>query len=914
VPQHTGDEQAARGLSGGRYHRQTVAPVTVAWPPVPWADGRVRAWDGWADRYAAWDPGLNRLRAGLQAVLVIGAILGAEALFVHFTQALYIQAHGAALPPAEAARIAAADHELLVLAMLLGAAVGLTSIMEVVDQTASGQLISLLMLPVPMIAALALGIAIGGYRIPALASFAVVVAIGTYGRRFGPRGSIAMMLFFGDFSGYLLHTVLTLHDLGWLVAEIELATAAAIAVRFVFFYPRAARALRRTQRSYAARVRKVAALALGLLDGPRHTERDARPLHRQLLRLNEAALMIDAHLGDPGAVPADGAAQLLHQRLFDAELALANIARFAEAMAAAGLSAAQRVEARLALRDLIRGDREGAKAHAGRLTSLLPGTGAAPPGEDRAAVVVIHRFAGSVTALADAITEWTALGTAGEGEGAFQPSVRLHGGWLPGSAHVSSAASRESGARRGDRARLAPYTRTAIQVGLAVGAAAALGDVLSPGRFYWAVLAALFTFLGANTTGEQVRKACFRIAGTVVGIVAGSLLVSASGHDAYWSIVVILAAFFFAVYVMRINYSLMVIGITVMVSQLYQELGEFSNALLLLRLEETAVGAAVAIVVVTLVLPLRTRRVLSLAFRDLVQAVSRLAGDSSEHLLGEDDGLGAALRSDARAVDAAYQALTATAKPLRRTLTGAIDEGVGQALRLAYAARNYSRNLAADTQRAGSLDAATRPGIQLSSAVLKQSMDAVTGALSGTTDGVYIRSSALFDQAERRTEESSGIAHPARLAILDLMLIDGTMAQIAERLGLPVTDYDTVPPGPAIPGGPGGARARGRVHGLDGGGIRATPTLTGTVTTASGGHPVPDARITLVNTTGAVVAAAGTDEAGQYVIEGLPDGEYTAIISSYPPAASTLHITGLERTVRHDIELRHPRADPGLIA
>jgi hypothetical protein len=47
-----------------------------------------------------------------------------------------------------------------------------------------------------------------------------------------------MMLFVGDFSGYLLHTVLTLDDLGWLVAEIELATVAAIAVRFVFFYPR----------------------------------------------------------------------------------------------------------------------------------------------------------------------------------------------------------------------------------------------------------------------------------------------------------------------------------------------------------------------------------------------------------------------------------------------------------------------------------------------------------------------------------------------------------------------------------------------------------------------------------------------------------------------------------------------------
>jgi len=62
----------------------------------------------------------------------------------------------------------------------------------------------------------------------------------------------------------------------------------------------------------------VAALALELLDAPGHPERDALHLHRQLARLNEAALMIDARLGDSGAV-ADGAAvQLLHQRLFDA--------------------------------------------------------------------------------------------------------------------------------------------------------------------------------------------------------------------------------------------------------------------------------------------------------------------------------------------------------------------------------------------------------------------------------------------------------------------------------------------------------------------------------------------------------------------------------------------------------------------
>ena len=334
-------------------------------------------------------------------------------------------------------------------------------------------------------------------------------------------------------------------------------------------------------------------------------------------------------------------------------------------------------------------------------------------------------------------------------------------------------------------------------MGIAVGAAIAVGDLLSGRRFYWAVIAAFITFMGANNSGEQVRKAVFRVAGTVVGIGAGSLLVTAVGHHTYWSITVILAALFLGFYLLRINYAFMVIAITVMVSQLYVQLNEFSNSLLLLRLEETALGAAVAIAVVMLVLPLRTRRVLRIAVRDHVQAVAQLAGHAASHLLGEDHDTAATLRSDARAVDAAYQALMATAQPLRRNLFGTLDEDAGRAVRLASAARNYSRNLVADTEMAGPADPGTRLDIELASATLHQSLDVVAGALTGSRDVTYTRSSALFDRAERRLEECSRTAGSAQLAIRDLKLIDGTMAQMAGILGLAITDYDTEPAGPA---------------------------------------------------------------------------------------------------------------------
>ena len=119
--------------------------------------------------------------------------------------------------------------------------------------------------------------------------------------------------------------------------------------------------------------------------------------------------------------------------------------------------------------------------------------------------------------------------------------------------------------------------------------------------------------MGAHNAGEQIRKALFRVVGTVIGIGVGSLLVSAVGHHTLWSIALVLVSLFLGLYLFRVSYAFFAVAITVTVSQLYQQLGEFTNSLLLVRLEETALGAAVAILVVMLVLPLHTRQVLRVA-------------------------------------------------------------------------------------------------------------------------------------------------------------------------------------------------------------------------------------------------------------------------------------------------------------
>jgi uncharacterized membrane protein YgaE (UPF0421/DUF939 family) len=739
----------------------------------------------WWDRALGSDPGLNRLRNAVHSVLTIGLIIAAETLFVHFAHALQRPVTG--LNAALAAAAAGANHEYLVLADLMGALIGLISTLMIADTKPRGQLISMALLPCAMIPAVAFGIVMGEYRVAALTLLAVILAVGTYLRRFGPRGfTFGNLLFTGYFIGFFLHAGVRLGDMGWLSAEIGVGILVATAVRLTVFYPRPIEALRRTQRSYNARARKIAASALALFEDSRDATREIRRLQHQLARLNEAALMIDAQLGDLSSVPDGSSAEQLHQRLFDVELALSNAARFAQRLARLDLAFDQRTEVLLSLRAVVNGDAAKARIHANDLVALFSEETMRNRANETTTVLA-RRFASSVIALVDAQTAWTELGGSADTE-TFQPSVALLNGWLPGSAQVSAAASRESGVNRIDRVRLAPYTRVAIQMGVAVGGAIILGVQLSSQRFYWAVIAAFVTFMGANSTGEQLRKGFLRVAGTVAGILIGSLLVSVIGHNNYGAIAVILGALFFGIYLLRVNYAFMVVGVTIMVSQLYQQLGEFSNSLLVLRLEETSIGAAFAMIVALTVLPLRTRRVLDVGMRQLVGAIGQLVEHASDHLLGEDHDAGVTMRGDARSVDAAYQALIATAQPLRRSLVGKIDDDIASALVLASAARNYGRNLVADTEAAAAIGIDERNAFVRASLTLQTSIAVVGTSVTGARDGLYVRSSSLFERAE---QDLDGNDTDINLALRDFKLIDGVMARFAEKLSLRMGDFDT---------------------------------------------------------------------------------------------------------------------------
>ena len=87
--------------------------------------------------------------------------------------------------------------------------------------------------------------------------------------------------------------------------------------------------------------------------------------------------------------------------------------------------------------------------------------------------------------------------------------------------------------------------------------------------------------------------------------------------------------------------------------------------------------------------------------------------------------------------------------------------------------------------------------------------------------------------------------------------------------------------------------------------LRSGALVRGVVRAGATEHPLADARVTLVDAAGNVVATSTTGEDGAYAFTDLDAGEYTVIATGYPPVAGAVTVAG-PGVDGHDIELAHP--------
>jgi uncharacterized membrane protein YgaE (UPF0421/DUF939 family) len=761
------DDQPKVAAEGGLID-DALTQQAPASSPGAWARDAV-------DRLVGSDPGLNRLRLALQSVLGVGVGLGLTYLFVRLTGALQLPAGSAS-----ASARAATDRANLLLLMLMAAMVAWQATLVVQERTLKSQVLLSLLLPLPMTAALVLGLVVGSREVLSLVFLVAALAASVYVRHFGARGrAVGTVIFFGAFFGFALHRELGLRDTGWILVDLEVGVLATLLVRAAFFRPDPEAALARMRHSQRARARRLLSLGVGVLaeQDQDRVEALALDIRRQWARLNETGLMIDAQLAE--SHPRTAAIEA--HRSFDAELALSDCARFAVALATKGAPSAVRGPAAAALCALRAYDLVAASDAVAALRL--------PRGQDHTGMLAsrmaasAEHYAHSREHLYDPIDDDEIRAAAGAD---FAPAVTLAGGWLPGSTPVSAEASTSAGRAGLDRPTMPTHVRSTIQVTVAGTIAVLAGHAIPEQRVYWAILTVYVCFVQATNASEQLRKAVFRALGTAIGIVLGDLLVHLTGGQVWASVAIVLSAIFLGVYLIRINYTFLTIGITVVIAQLYAHLGDFGWPVLLSRLAETAVGATAVIVTVVFIVPLRPQRVLTAAVLQWMRALRTLLDAVLDHL----DGEGEPLQPLVRKADAAYAALVATAKPLRGF--GHTSSQITQLLGLATATRQYTRSLTGWTEDAESTEAqlsiADSPSLHAAAEQLRASLQAFEHRLTTGEQGTYVRSASLLAPALDELRQQ-----PSRLAdaLRDLTLLDGALAGLAMALRMDVTDHDT---------------------------------------------------------------------------------------------------------------------------
>jgi uncharacterized membrane protein YccC len=426
---------------------------------------------------------------------------------------------------------------------------------------------------------------------------------------------------------------------------------------------------------------------------PEDSERQARRLDRGLVRLNETSLLADAELADPRSRLEPDVAQALHERLFDLEIVLQNIASSAAALAGRRLHDPVRAQVAAWLSEL----RAGRAPAAGR---WLERDDHAPagPGQDQFRDGLLRQ-------LAELCVNWerqinssrspavTSTPAGQRLDDMYASPIVLIGGNLAGSSPASAAAVASGSNRLATLLHLDSAAQAAIRVTVAVGAAAAVGSAISEQRYYWAVIAVFVVYAGTNTVSEQVLKVAHRVAGTVIGILLGSLLAQAVGPTA-WSLAVIIPAVALNAYFVQVNYALSIVALTIVVSQLYVQLGEYSHHLLLARLEITTVGAVIGAAVAVLVFPVATRSALIQAGDAYLTALKNLLERVRDAVAGRAPVQ--TLTVESRKLDDTLAQLLTTARPLTRAPFR--SDQMESNMALWERAAHYARNLVAATR------------------------------------------------------------------------------------------------------------------------------------------------------------------------------------------------------------------------
>ncbi|WP_026252646.1 FUSC family protein [Streptomyces sp. PsTaAH-124] len=611
------------------------------------------------DRVTASDPGLLRLAAGSRTA-------GSIALTLAVLTALRVPV----------------PH------LVAGAIASMAATFAIREKQRSQQALTLALgLPVAL-ASVTLGALLNSRVIAGDLFFVVLIFCAVYSRRFGDRGNALGLI---GFQIYFMSLFVgaTGHTLPALFGVVTIAFAASALVRFVIVYETPAGVLLRLREAFRVRLAQLVSAQLELLDaGPEDADKALEAVREGTARLHETALMIQGRLEQ--GTSDESVARLVQRRIAGAEISAERLglllltARSSERtdtltlhLPGAPVPSGGREPVREEATDTLRRD-----LRALRMLVLRP----VGEGGGTAMTHVRNRLLGyrdeeNLPAASAAVQDvFRGIGEAARAVLGLR--VALGGPQDESDDSPATTRSREEldaedaaieGAEAGEQeleepaaGLRRPTTRAAVQVALGSALAIVGGEFLSSQRWYWAVLTCWIVFINTSSTGEILVKGYRRLLGTVLGVVAGIVLAGLVGPHTWPALALVLLLVFAMFYTAPLSYTLMSFFVTAALGLLYTLLHTYSLSVLVLRIEETALGAACGIIAAAVVLPVRTDRRTDELLGTVLERLYDVTGTAVDQLSG---GPQADLLDQARDLDQALSDLRGAVQPLTHPIT-----------------------------------------------------------------------------------------------------------------------------------------------------------------------------------------------------------------------------------------------------
>jgi uncharacterized membrane protein YccC len=638
---------------------------------------------------------------------------------------------------------------------MLGAVVAMQSAAAVKDRDQHSRIVTTLWLVAPALGAVTLAALLIPAGKLADVGFIAVLFAAVWVRRFGPRGNaLGMVAFICYFFALFLRV--RPDQLPVLAVAIVLGITSSLLVRVLLFPERP----RAEARRLLSALRTASREALDAASSPQDGVDEVR---RRLDQLGETALLIDDWLDRHEAAQSLSiTSKDLARRVFEAQIMLEQSAILLWRLGPPDQWSAEVRDAVAALRATLDNDPTEEALRAARHTGTSAAERADLSSPQGLATVAVFRATQANLAIHHITTN--ALGVTDD---------------APEQDHESTDDEPDDDTTSG----LNPSTKAAVQVAIATSAATVLGELISPDRWYWAVLTAFLVFTGVNTRGELLSKVGHRIVGTVAGVLAGVLLAALVGQRPPLQILLLLVCVFCAFYLVTVAYVWLTFFVTVLLAMLYGLLGNFSLQVLELRIAETAAGGLVGVLSAYLVFSTKTRATFSEKVTAYLDKVQEIIDESVGSVL--DPGADTELVARSRQMDVALAEVVTAGKPLQMGPTSQLRRGVRRLVRGLQIGNRSAHALAragvtaAVAETVGPPPAATADALRHAAAGTCATLDRVRRLAAGeAVDSSQRRTTSVVSDVLDMPELPPG---PVRAAVRALNTLDRTLAEVAYR-------------------------------------------------------------------------------------------------------------------------------------